>query len=144
MCVSFLLALKKRLIEREDKEREMKRETYEKRETQEERDTRIEGETKSEGATFKTLPCVRSERSRVYFQNARVLCDTGALKPHRERFESTHGSVTSNLSLLSISLLMSAPLVMSLSFHVSPSLLISSRMSLFLLSLSLFILSAVQ
>ena len=35
--------------------------------------------------TEKTLLCVRSKRSRVYFQNARVTWDG--------RFEGTHGSV---------------------------------------------------
>ena len=57
-------------------QRERKRETCERRERhmREEGETRREGEMESEGATtFKTLPCVRSKRSRVYLENARNL-----------------------------------------------------------------------
>ena len=36
----------------------------------------------------KTLPCVRSKRSRVYFQNARVTKDTGVLNVHTRAFST--------------------------------------------------------
>ena len=36
----------------------------------------------------KTLPCVRSKRSRVYFQNARVTKDTGVLNVHTRPFST--------------------------------------------------------
>ena len=51
------------------------------RDTREVRDTRRERERE-------TLPCVRSKRFGVYFQKARVLCDTGVLNVTytRERF----------------------------------------------------------
>ena len=36
----------------------------------------------------KTLPCVRSKRSRVYLQNARVTKDTGVLNAHTRTFST--------------------------------------------------------
>ena len=55
------------VTEREEKDRERhekkKRGRHERIETREEK--------------RETLPCVRRKRSRVYVQNARVLCDTG-------------------------------------------------------------------
>ena len=77
---AIIVIVIERVIESEEREREMsrerKRKTHERRETrretQEERDTRSEGEMESEEVTFNTLLCVRSHRSRVYLQNARV------------------------------------------------------------------------
>ena len=39
-----------------------------------------------EGATFKTLPCALSNRSRMYRLNDRVTQDTGVLNVHTEAF----------------------------------------------------------
>ena len=74
---------------------------------------------------FKTLPCVRSKRSRVYFQNASVTQDTGVLMAHtgafwtytRKRFEGSR----------SLALFLSLPLFSCLS--------LPSHVSLFCLSL---------
>ena len=85
--------------------RERKIDTYERRERHERREGHEKRgrHEKSEGATtFKTLPCLRSKRSSVYIQNARVLCDTGDLKVHtgafrtytRERFLSARQEET--------------------------------------------------
>ena len=58
------------------------------RHMREERDTRRErhekrGRDGERGSDYlQMLPCERSKRSRVYIQNARVLCDTGVLKVH--------------------------------------------------------------
>ena len=42
----------------------------------------------------KTLPCVRSKRSCVHFQNARVTKDTGVSNVHTRAFRTSHGSVS--------------------------------------------------
>ena len=73
----------------------------------------------------KTLPCVRSKRSRVHFQNARVTKDTGVLN-------RTHESVFNVYTGASLSLLFSR-----LSPLVSPSLFFSClSLSFFLFSIS--------
>ena len=82
---------------------------------------------------LKTLPCVRSKRSHVYFQNARITKDTGVLNVHTRAF-STY--TREHLSLFFSRL---SPLV-SLSSRVSLSLLLvsfSSRVFLCLLLVSL-------
>ncbi len=80
---------------------------------------------------FKTLPCVRSKRSRVYFQNASVTQDTGVLMAHtgafwtytRKRFEGSRSLPSLSLSaslLVSLSPL-SCVSFLSLSLFISPS-----------------------
>ena len=74
--------------------------------------------------TFKTLPCVRSKRCRVYFQNARVTLG------HR-LFERTHGIV---LNLLTKSLSCSSRVSLSLLFScLCPLIRLSFSLSLCLL-----------
>ena len=83
---------------------------------------------------FKTLPCVRSRRSRVYFQNARHI--------GYGRFEGTHGSVFErshgNSRSLALHLSLSSRVSLSLSLFTHVALSSKTSLSLFLsLSLSL-------
>ena len=67
----IVIVVEKRNREKREKEaereKEKKRETHEMRERHEKRGTREEKEREG-STTFKTLPCERSKRSRVYLQ----------------------------------------------------------------------------
>ena len=79
---------------------------------------------------LKTLPCVRSKRSHVYFQNARVTKDTGVLNVHTRAF-STY--TRERLSLFFSRL---SPLVSPSLFFWCLSPLVSSSLFFSCLSLS--------
>ena len=81
---AIIVTVIERVIESRERKRDEKRqregETYERRETHErrERDTREERDTE-ERERWRAMERLLSKRSRVYVQNARVLCDTGVL-----------------------------------------------------------------
>ena len=63
------------------------RDTRGERQTREQRERLERGRYGERGRDYlQNVLCVRSERSRVYFQNARVLCGTGVLKVHTGAF----------------------------------------------------------
>ena len=84
----FIVIDIERVVEVEEKEREMSRERDREKERRTRGERHMRGErhkkraTREERERWKARERLPSKRSRVYVQNARVLCDTGVLKVH--------------------------------------------------------------